>query len=310
MMALKRISLVIVVCLCLASSADPDPITYQNYTSAIYDPEYLAIQIVCGEKDNLLNILWTNYGDEEEGVRKISFRKCDVSELEPFFFTSFGNVKVFDISNMSLRNLPSRSIRETTSIEMLNASGNQITEIPWYSFSNYLKRAYFSNNFITNLAPEAFEGAYNLEELDLSLNPLNSLKVGTFAYLTNLKVLSLLHTNLTSIEFGTFAFQHNLMVLDLSLNHLKELDFNNFSPTFPYMQKLFLFGNDLTQLKHFENSLLPKLTLLDIGNNNFNCSYLQEFMESVDWENLNTRLTTIMVDITKTNIGGVTCDIV
>lgn len=89
---------------------------------------------------------------------------------------------------------------------------------------------------------------------------------------------------------------------------MKELDFNLFMPILHDLQFLWLGENRLSHLNGFKNALLPKLELLDITANDFNCSYLYHFMKNVDWKHLRLHLAPYSSKTGESNVRGVRCN--
>lgn len=176
----------------------------------------------------------------------------------------------------------------------------------WLRVQN-LTYLYLSNNNLSVMADRAFEEFTSLMHLDLSYNPIGDLTTTTFAYLDKLKGLLLKRTNITNIPLGTFSHQHLLTLLDLSDNNLKSLDFNQFLPALHDLRSLNLAQNQLTDLDGFRNAIFPNLLVLDIKNNNFTCSYLQHFINVVNWEKLRLAVDPKSTDIYGANIRGVNC---
>lgn len=131
------------------------------------------------------------------------------------------------------------------------------------------------------------------------------LNIDTFAYLPNLEELNLKHTFISIIQLGTFSYQQKLVTLDLSENHLKELDFSVFLPRMQDLRSLSVGINQLKEMKQFRLATFPQLISLDIKNNQFNCSYLQHFMEAINWEKLHLHVNPNSMNSRQTNIRGV-----
>lgn len=74
------------------------------------------------------------------------------------------------------------------------------------------------------------------------------------------------------------------------------------------MESLYLDGNQLQDLNGFNNSVFPRLNAFGITNNRFNCSYLKQFMQSVQWEQIRLPVDRMPLNIHQTNIRGVACD--
>lgn len=287
----------------------------------------------------------------------INFENCRFREITNIFFDSFVSLHTFTASDVELKSIDSKILRNAKKLVNLNVSQNQLTAIPALLFFNAenLTRVDFSRNSIENVDRLAFMGANNLTSLNLShnkinhldseifstsklldldlsnnnltaleehvfdnitelkhlrlsFNPIGNLKIETFTYLTNLETLDLKKTNISDIELGTFSHQHKLTALDLSQNNLKKLDFNHFLPVLPDLRTLNLDGNQLTDLTGFGNDLFPKLEELDIRDNSFNCSYLEVFMKSVNWDKLRLPIDNPSVKAGETSIRGIKCE--
>ncbi|XP_055302564.1 leucine-rich repeat-containing protein 70-like [Sitodiplosis mosellana] len=233
-----------------------------------------------------------------------------ITEIHSFAFVGLNRLYHLDISHNLISVLEDRTFANLSRLNRLQLSYNQIYLIKPYAFATALSlsRLDLSHNNITD--EQIFENLYNLLHLDLSHNPINELGIGTFAKLVKLEHLDMGHTNLTDIELGTFSYSRGLISLDLSENNLKTLDFGLFLPAFRYMESLYLDGNKLSDMEGFSNSLFPRLNALGITNNNFNCTYLKQFMRSVDWEQIRLPVDRMPLNIHKTNIRGVECDTV
>lgn len=233
-----------------------------------------------------------------------------LNELEPNWL-SLLDLQILDLSNRNL-----------TSLNMLNNLGigtfanvtlslkrNNISNIELGTFSHQreLVSLDLSENNLTHLNEHVFDELIYLKHLNLSHNPIGNLEIGTFAYLTQLETLLLKSTNISNIELGTFSHQHKLISLDLSENNLKKLDFELFLPILHDLQSLYLNQNQLTDFHGFRNSIFPHLTLLDIKNNQFNCSYLRSFIANIDWSKLHMPVDPQLTKVHETNIRGVNC---
>lgn len=190
----------------------------------------------------------------------IGFDKCSLSQFDRGFFGRFSNVFRIDISDIGLEKLAPEQFENTTELEYLIASKNQLTEIPVQLFANLKeKMSYidFSNNKIKQIHPLTFAGLKSLYLLDLSRNEITSLDENLFKDNNNLTTLDLSHNKLTALGKHLFDGLFKLNHLILSHNYLKEL-----------------IGSHETQFS--------ELKLLDIRNNQFNCTFLQIFIKSAE----------------------------
>lgn len=258
----------------------------------------------------------------------------ELEKLEPKTFRESRNLVHFDVSQNRLTEIPKLLFHNNNKLAHIDFSNNQIDTIDSMAFvgaenlqslnlannriQNFDASTFIipkltvldlSKNNLTHLDDSIFATTINLKELNLSFNPLGNLTMGIFARLLNLEYLNLKQTNLTAIQLGTFSYQQKLVSLDLSRNHLKQLDFSNFLPVMPDLQSLYLNGNHLSHLEGFVNVLFPKLATLDIKDNSFNCSYLKNFMKSVNWEKLRLPIDYASVKPAETNIRGIKCEL-
>lgn len=146
-----------------------------------------------------------------------------------------------------------------------------------------------------------------LKILNLSFNSIGELTNETFAGLFHLKHLHLRRMNISSIGVGTFTRQQKLISLTLSDNRLRRLDFQQFHPIQHDLMSLSLARNQLTEFANFRDSLFVQRLSLDIQRNSFNCSYLEYFMETFDWQKI--EMPTDQFEMDKPNIRSINCDV-
>lgn len=189
----------------------------------------------------------------------IDFDKCSLYQFDRDFFGRFDNAYRIDISDIGLEKLVPEQFQNSTELEYLIASKNQLTEIPAQLFANLKEIVYidFSNNKIKQINPLTFANLRSLELLDLSRNEIISLDEYLFKDNSNLTTLDLSHNNLTKLEKHFFDGLFKMKHLILSHNFLKEL-----------------FTSHETRF--------GELKLLDLRNNQFSCSFLQIFIKSAE----------------------------
>lgn len=245
------------------------------------------------------NVQMFNLSDTKlETINKSTFRDAkklekliaswnQLTEIPENLFSDSSMINYVDLSNNAIDNIDPLAFQGAFYLKTMNLSGNKLSELEprWLPLINLLALD-LSHNNLGHLNEHAFDELINLEHLDLSYNPIEKLKIGTFAYLQQLETLSLKHTDMSSLQMGTFYNQQKLVSLDLSENLLKSLDFEFLLPIFPDLQSFYLNENQLTDLSGFQNAIFPQLTFLDIRDNQFNCTYLRHFIESVDWTKL------------------------
>lgn len=266
---------------------------------------------VCDEENNKVEKSFTRFdiGYESSFVDEMTFENClfdDESSWEGTW-----NLRCLNVSNNQLTKIPQHILSGNVAIQEMDFSHNLIEWVDPSTFVGVqnISRLDLSHNNIMKLHEDSFDPLTVLRDLDLSYNPIESLQIETFAYLQQLEYLSLKHANLSTIQLGIFLYQHKLIALDLSENKLKYLDFKLYFPVFYGLRILVLSDNQLTDLSGFRNEIFPQLTLLDIRANQFMCTYLQGFFESISFNRFNIRLANNpqLTKEHKSNIRGVDC---
>ena len=216
-----------------------------------------------------------------------------------------------DILNTNLERLsiPYNSIRTldvNKNLKSLNAPYNELTAIN-FTGNTELMELKLRQNLIFDISN--FSVLNKLEILDLSYNPIGKLKVSSFARMNDLIKLNLENTNITtdSLTFGTFAHNTNLTQLDISYNQLKLLDFNIFT-SLSQLSHLKIDGNNLTEIP-FENIKLtfPKLSLISLSDNDWNCSYLSNMIKQLRGMNVIVYVFLQSRVYDENNVDGIRC---
>lgn len=278
----------------------------------------------------------SNYLDRFESLHTLIVRDVELKMIRMETFKSAKNLKQLDVSHNQLTEIPAivlfvyceklvkidfsnnliakidpLAFLGANNLQSLNLSSNRISQLDARTFSTpKMLKLDLSRNNLTTFEEHIFDNMTALTDLNLSYNSIGNFNTDIFSYLSNLERLNLQHTNITSIKLGTFSHQHKLISLDLSGNNLKSLHFGHFLPILPDLQSLYIAGNRLESLSGLSQVLLPKLEILDIRNNSFNCTYLQNFMNSTvgfNWGKLHLPINVPLVESGGPSIRGIGC---
>lgn len=338
MFNLKQIYLLAMICNSGFVFADRFPHISQWHSTVS------PLELVCGEN----NIEGDIFGDNpnlsirmmsvsKRVFKRIYFTNCRFPKIPSNFnFKLYENLNTLDFSDVGLETLEMAALSNAKSVKIVIAARNRLTDISPEFFTDILQieELDVSKNAIQSLGPSAlssaknllaldisrnklatidenaFDGAIKLKKLDISNNPIGSLKPELFARLAHLEVVSLKQTEITSIQPGTFSQQPNLISLDISENKLKELNFNQvFAPALHEFQSLNLSKNQLNNLNGCRNAIVPKLKVLDIRSNDFDCSYLLNLMEGLNAEVFELPIDRHLTDVQKANVRGINCKV-
>ncbi|GAB3508629.1 COR domain-containing protein [Spirosoma knui] len=125
-----------------------------------------------------------------ENIKSLNFAENQISELNDNIFVNLMNVEKVDISYNIIESIPYKNI-DYPKCKILNLQGNQLENFPTViSQVKSLKKLLLSENKISSVEDNAFEGFENLTELDLSFNELTYLP-SSLGKLTKLKKLNL-----------------------------------------------------------------------------------------------------------------------
>lgn len=229
--------------------------------------------------------------------------RLDTNEIAIINGDAFGKLKKLKLLNLSTNRLHRINIVNTNlerlwipynklktidvnkNLKLLNAPYNELEAINFTGNTEMLELR-LRQNFIADISN--FSSLNKLEILDVSYNPIGELKISSFSRMFDLVKLNLESTNISasSLTFGTFAHNLNLTHLDLSYNQLKRLDFNIFTSVHQ-LTHLKIDGNNLTEIP-FENIKVnfPKLSLISLVDNDWNCSYLSNMIKQLRASNV------------------------
>ncbi|XP_006889554.1 PREDICTED: leucine-rich repeat-containing protein 37A2-like, partial [Elephantulus edwardii] len=128
---------------------------------------------------------------------------------------------------------------------VLNLQGNNISYIDknvWKAY-RWTEKLILSDNFLTELRKDSFEGLLSLQYLDLSCNKIQYIERGTFDALPFLQYVDLGCNIITEVPFGSFQTWHGLQ----------------------FLNTLVLNRNPLTTIEDPYLYKLPSLNYLDLG---------------------------------------------
>lgn len=265
--------------------------------------------IKCSETEN--EVLPKESAIITNKIIQINFENCSMSSLSTSIFEEYDDIHILNVSYLGL-NILNDQLFNVTHIVDLDASHNNITEVSSFLFVNAKKiiKVNFSFNQIDRIDSVVFDGnsqvevlnfAYNnisslpkeffdhfpeLKRLNLSHNAIKSFEDYMFYNLKKLTTLDLSHTMLTTIKSATFFYQTQpLKYLDLSDNLLKVLDIGIFDsaisfPSFIFLERLMIGGNQLYEMNGFSTFRLPHVRIDGLDQNKFNCSYFKVLLSS------------------------------
>lgn len=270
---------------------------------------------------NKLQIIEENFFKNNLELTEIRLDSNEIITIENKAFDNLLKLKTLNLASNRLHKVNVQN----TNLEKLLLPYNQLTHIDlnknmksFYAPYNKLKSINFNGN--TNLLEiklrqndftniSNFSTLLNLEILDLSYNSLNELEISTFARMTNLIKINLEFTNITSnsLSYGTFGHNINLTNMDLSYNNLQHIDFNIFNAV-SQLTHLKIDGNNLTEIPVESLKVtFPKLLLISIGDNDWNCTYLSNMIKQLKQMNVIVYVFSKLKVFDVPNVAGIRC---
>ncbi|XP_031639192.1 leucine-rich repeats and immunoglobulin-like domains protein 2 [Contarinia nasturtii] len=242
-------------------------------------------------------------------VSSLNLSHNGITELDTRLFSRIKSIKILDLSYNNISQMD-YSFVNNPQLTGLYISNNQIKSIDQLASTNLndFQVLDVSNNQISELCDNIFDRFPNLADINLAMNPIKKMNDTIFTNNANLLRLNLSHTALEKIGVKTFSKTKKLQSLDLSAGKLKKLDFNMFLPRLPELKMFYVEGNSIKDLYGFRKQLFPNLLTLGIQNNNFNCSYLHQFLDKTIWPDLYIDIDRIYPFSTEdVNVGGIRC---
>ncbi|CAK7290764.1 Leucine-rich repeat-containing protein 37A2 [Vulpes lagopus] len=116
---------------------------------------------------------------------------------------------------------------DNNTFTILNFQGNSISYIEENTWKPYrwTEKLILSENYLTELHKDSFEGLLSLQYLDLSCNKIQSIERRTFEALPFLQFINLRCNLLTELSFGTFQAWHGMQFLHKLHKIREEIDY-------------------------------------------------------------------------------------
>lgn len=259
-----------------------------------------------------------------EGNLNISEIRLDSNEIAVVNGDVFSKLKRLKLLNLASNRLHSINIVNTNlerlwmaynslkyidinkSLKLLHAPYNELEAISFAGNTDMLELR-LRQNCISDISN--FTRLDKLEILDLSYNPVGELKISSFARMNDLVKLNLENTKIEpkSLTFGTFAHNMNLTHLDISYNQLQKIDFNIFT-SLSQLSHLKIDGNNLTGIPYDNiRATFPKLSLISLVDNDWNCSYLTKMIKKLREINVIVYVFTKLRVLEEMNVDGIRC---
>lgn len=162
-------------------------------------------------------------GRRDLGVKFVEFSSSNISHIPESVFRKFPYLQYLSVNACGLKIL--HPINNATSLKVILANNNQITNLVAYTFSTSrdLETLSFRKNQITEIDLNAFKGLTNLRELYLADNKISMLHMNVFNPLINLQILSLSGNQLQSIDLEMFQNNSQLTEILLYDNKLRAI---------------------------------------------------------------------------------------
>lgn len=270
---------------------------------------------------NKLQIIEENLFDNNLNLTEIRLDTNEIAIINGEAFTLLKRLKFLNIGSNRLLKLniintnlerlwmpynKLKTLHVNKNMKLLYAPYNELEEIN-FTGNTEMMELKLRQNVISNISN--FAMLSKLEILDLSYNPIGALKISSFAHMNDLVKLNLEFTNITrqSLTFGILAHNSNLTHLDISYNQLNTIDFSVFTSQHQ-LTHLKIDGNNLTEIP-FDNLKVnfPKLSLISLVDNDWNCSYLSNMIKQLRAKSVIVYVFTKLRVYDEMNVDGIRC---
>lgn len=232
-----------------------------------------AVHFLCSEKfvdtnffDSTPSSHCDNIEVKKNEIEEINFHKCNLTTLPPDLFTLYSNVNHIKMMVSNLKTLSHNDLKNATKLQQLYAPYNEIKELPAFLFDGAPNIQYvdLKENIIIQINPLAFTKTAKLKMLDVSGNRIQLLPAYGFAGLRELCTMYLQNNQIERIDANTFAEANGIAWMDLSYNRIATVAFHSFDDLIN-LEFLSLSHNPIRQLDPELFARTTKMKFLQIA---------------------------------------------
>ncbi|KAK6170528.1 hypothetical protein SNE40_018902 [Patella caerulea] len=198
-------------------------------------------------------------------LNDLQFQECYIKGIEDGAFSGININGHLDLSANQLDHIPDE-LKTLNNVTSLDISQNSLRKLPSNSFLGMgeLRKLSISNNYISekDILVDSFNGL-QLQELSLEQSVLNTIPTPALKGLSKLKVLRLKNNPIKTIPEGAFNGSYCLEELDIS-NALVEIGMVHLEDQMDCIQKLYLNNMQIREVPAFiKNFKILDFLLLD-----------------------------------------------
>ena len=230
-------------------------------------------------------------GKNDDDVKAVIFDgnshgKSHFAQSEGQFFQRFKNFN--GISVKGVKSIDQNSLQNFENLKVFELSNTEIRELPanFFTKNSKLIEIILVESKFSSLRENIFSNQKELKWLRLETNQINFLPPNIFKSLTKLKILSLDGNKIQTINPAWFQHLGRLEKLVLGANEISDMPKNIFN-SLPNLDFLAVDNNKLTTIHSDSFGSLNKLTFVTFNNNKIN-AIDEKFIDSneFDWINL------------------------
>lgn len=275
------------------------PANLLNYSKEIETVDFSHNQIdsfdgeIFSDENQLkvLNVSFNNITDLStislqrlEKLERLQLKHNKIQVIPAFQFQTSEHLIDIDVSFNQIEEIEDFAFVDgCPNLRLLNLSHNQLSNTEIVGELVNLTHLDLSWNKVTILPKHTIQELRHLIFLDVAANPIERIGSDTFSLSVKLQHLNLSQTLLSAIQPNTFIKLQNLRTLDVSNCRLKRLD-RNILPPYLKLEFLSIANNQLTELSGFTTENIHNTIIHGIDSNQFNCTYLHQFLLSFVWK--------------------------
>lgn len=214
-------------------------------------------------------------------LKRLMLNQNRIERLQQSIFHGMRSLERLDLSLNAIGEIEDGAFDGLDNLLFLELAFNRLTTLQDTLFDGApnLISLFISVNVIEDVE-FAFNNLTQLENLDLTFNPISYIDPAVFSNVTRLEHLELRGCNLTEINAELFMEQSNLLLLDLSLNNLTQIDLNVFD-ALDKLEFLKLSATGITELGNYTEikHIMPALRFINLAENIIECPLVRQMVE-------------------------------
>ena len=133
-------------------------------------------------------------------LKELYLYRNQIKDIKSGTFDPLINLDILDLNNNKLSNIDNTLIINLNKLKYFNIAYNELTRLPTKWLPYNLQALSIEGNAIVYMSSNTFEGAYNLNRIQLSINNI-TIEYNTFSNLTKLAYIDVYHSDTCTCKY-------------------------------------------------------------------------------------------------------------